>query len=150
MSEQKRRVHILLVEDNPADVALTLEVLRGNGIDTVVDAVSDGVEALAHLGRGVMGENPLPDLVILDLNMPRMSGLEFLTGVRKDTRFRAIPIIILSTSAAESDVVASYARGANSYVTKPLELRAYEEALHKLQSFWFSVARLPSEHGGTA
>lgn len=148
---RERVLNILLVEDNPADVALAREVMDGSGV--MLEAVGDGVEALAYLRRCTGGEGgSLPDLVILDLNMPRMSGGEFLSGIRRDERFGAIPVIVFTSSASGTDVEESYRRGANSFVTKPLELGAYRDALRKMEAFWFRLARLPAaapHHGGT-
>ncbi len=137
--------HVLLVEDNPADAELTREALTAQRDDLVVDFATDGFEALDYLQRRAEANMQLPDLVILDLNMPRMSGKDFLADVRQDARFRALPIIVLTTSAAEEDIHQSYALGANSFVNKPMEFNQFEEAVQLMQNFWFSLARLPSK-----
>jgi len=139
MTEHNR--HVLLVEDNPADVALTREILDESGVS--LQTAGDGVEALEHLHRCAETEGELPSLVILDLNMPRMSGTEFLSNIRGDARFGLLPVVVFSSSSSEGDVSESYRRGANSFVTKPIEYGAYEEAVKKLEEFWLSLARLP-------
>lgn len=138
-----RRCHVLLVEDNPADAELTREALTAGRPDLLVETVEDGLEAVTYLRSRAEQLRSLPDLVIVDLNMPRMSGKDFLADVRGDEHFRALPVIVLSTSSAEGDITDSYRLGANSYVNKPMELVAFEEAVRHLQDFWFSVARLP-------
>jgi CheY-like chemotaxis protein len=136
---------VLLVEDNQADVRLTREALREAGEDVRLSAVADGERALAYLRRiDGYAEEPRPDLVLLDLNLPRKNGLEVLEELRDDAELAAIPVIVLTSSAARSDVEACYARGANAFVVKPLELDAFMDLIGAIRGFWLEVAQLPS------
>jgi CheY-like chemotaxis protein len=136
---------VLLVEDNEADVRLTREALREAGEDVRLSAVSDGEQALAFLRReDGFAEAPRPDLVLLDLNLPRKNGLEVLAELRADQSLPPIPVIVLTSSAAHSDVQAAYARGANAFVVKPLELDAFMDLIGAIRGFWLEVAQLPS------
>jgi chemotaxis family two-component system response regulator Rcp1 len=136
---------VLLVEDNEADVRLTREALREAGDAVRLSAVGDGEQALAFLRRqdGYAGV-PRPDLVLLDLNLPRKNGLEVLEEMRADPELAAIPVIVLTSSAAASDVAACYSRGANAFVVKPLELDEFMRLISAIRAFWLGVARLPS------
>jgi CheY-like chemotaxis protein len=140
-----RPARVLLVEDNEADVRLTREALR-EAVDHVrLSAVGDGDKAIAFLRRDDgFADAPQPDLVLLDVNLPRMSGLEVLDEMRADESLARIPVIMLTSSAAQSDVEAAYARGANAYVVKPLELDAFMDLIGAIRGFWLEVARLPS------
>ena len=140
-----RPARVLLVEDNEADVRLTREALREAGDHVRLSAVGDGDKAIAFLRRDDgFADAPRPDLVLLDLNLPRKSGLEVLDEMRADESLAHIPVIMLTSSAAQSDVEASYARGANAYVVKPLELDAFMDLIGAIRGFWLEVARLPS------
>jgi len=140
-----RPARVLLVEDNEADVRLTREALREAGDLVRLSAVGDGDKAIAFLRRGDgFADAPQPDLVLLDLNLPRMSGLEVLDEMRADESLAHIPVIMLTSSAAQSDVEAAYARGANAYVVKPLELDAFMDLIGAIRGFWLELARLPS------
>ena len=140
-----RPARVLLVEDNEADVRLTREALREAGEDVRLSAVGDGERALAYLRRidGYAGALR-PDLVLLDLNLPRKNGLEVLEEMRADAELAAIPVIVLTSSSARSDVEACYVRGANAFVVKPLELDAFMDLIGVIRAFWLEVARLPS------
>ena len=140
-----RAARVLLVEDNEADVRLTREALREAGDTVRLSSVADGEQALAYL-RQEQGyaDAPRPDLVLLDLNLPRKNGLEVLEEMRSDPRLAGLPVIMLTSSAAGTDVAACYARGANAYVVKPLELDAFMDLMGAIRSFWLGVARLPS------
>jgi len=140
-----RPARVLLVEDNEADVRLTREALREAGENVRLSAVIDGEQALAFLRRqDGFADAPRPDLVLLDLNLPRKNGLEVLDELRADPSLAPIPVIMLTSSAARSDVEAAYARGANAFVVKPLELDAFMDLIGAIRGFWLEVAQLPS------
>jgi CheY-like chemotaxis protein len=144
MSES-RLINILLVEDNPADVRLTEEALKeaANAV-TKLHVAMDGAEALEFLRKeGVHSGAPTPDLVLLDLNLPRMDGREVLQAVKNDEALRSIPIVVLTTSEAEEDVLRSYALHANAYVTKPVDFERFIDVVRKIDDFFVSVVRLP-------
>ena len=140
-----RPARVLLVEDNEADVRLTREALREAGENVRLSAVGDGEQALAFLRREAgFTEAPRPDLVLLDLNLPRKDGIEVLAEMRADERLACIPVIVLTSSAAQQDIDACYARGANAFVVKPQDLDAFVDLIGAIRSFWLEVARLPS------
>ena len=140
-----RPARVLLVEDNEADVRLTREALREAGEDVRLSAVGDGEQALAYLRRqGGFAEAPRPDLVLLDLNLPRKNGLEVLDEMRAEPPLASIPVIVLTSSSARSDVQDAYARGANAFVVNPLELDAFMDLINGIRSFWLELAQLPS------
>jgi CheY-like chemotaxis protein len=141
-----RPVEILLVEDNPADVWITTEQLKKLRVANRVSVVSNGLEAMAYLRRqGGYGEAARPDLVLLDLNLPKMNGRAVLAEVRADPELCMVPVIVLTTSDAESDVLRSYALHANAYLTKPADLEAFGRMVAALEDFWFTTARLPGQ-----
>ena len=136
---------ILLVEDNAGDVRLTREALREAGEEVRLSSVGDGEQALTYLRRQEgFREAPRPDLVLLDLNLPRKNGLEVLDEMRADEALACIPVIVLTSSAARQDVEAAYSRGANAFVVKPQDLDAFMDLIGAIRSFWLGVARLPS------
>jgi two-component system, chemotaxis family, response regulator Rcp1 len=138
---------ILLVEDDPADVELTQYTLKKSKILANLHVAGDGVEALAFLRKeGKFGNAPRPDLILLDLNMPGMDGRSFLAEMRMDDNFKAIPVVILTTSQAEEDVVKSYNLGANCYITKPVGLDEFSKVVSAIQEFWFTIVRLPNNN----
>jgi two-component system, chemotaxis family, response regulator Rcp1 len=140
----ERTVEILLVEDNPADVRLTREVLDDDG-GTHLNVVGDGEEAMAFLRReGDYAHCPRPHLVLLDLNLPKKDGREVLEEVKADSLLCKIPVVVLTTSAAESDISRSYELHANCYITKPLDLDEYFDVVGSIKNFWLANARLPS------
>ena len=140
-----RPARVLLVEDNEADVRLTREALREAGERVRLSAVGDGDQALAYLRRQEgFAEAPRPDLVLLDLNLPRKNGLEVLDEMRADEALVCIPVIVLTSSAARQDVEAAYSRGANAFVTKPQDLDAFMHLIGTIRGFWLEVAQLPS------
>lgn len=140
-----RPLEILLVDDNPADVRLTVEALKEGAPQYHLHVARDGVEALAFLRReGSFAEAPRPDLVLLDLNMPRKSGREVLADAKGDPALRSIPIVVLTTSKAEEDVLRSYDLHANCYITKPVGLDDFVGVLRQVEGFWSHVVRLPS------
>lgn len=137
-------IEILLVEDNSGDARLAQEALKENKVHNNIHHVKDGVEAMAFLRREVpYADVPFPDLVLLDLNMPRKDGREVLAEVKDDPALRLVPIVVLTTSAAERDLVKSYDLHANAYVIKPLDLDQFIEVVQAIQSFWFTIVKLP-------
>jgi two-component system, chemotaxis family, response regulator Rcp1 len=138
-------LEILLVEDNPADARLTREVFEGGRLSTHLNIVADGEQALAFLRReGIYEAAPRPKLVLLDLNLPRKDGREVLEELKSDRVLGRIPVIVLTTSAAESDILRSYELQANCFITKPLDLDEYFSVVRAIEDFWLSTARLPS------
>ena len=143
--EQLVPIEVLLVEDDPGDVLMTQEAFDEHKVGNRLTVVADGVEALAYLRReGKYAEAPRPDLVLLDLNLPRKNGLEVLDELRADPSLASMPVIVLTSSAARSDVEAAYARGANAFVVKPLELDAFMDLIGAIRGFWLELAQLPS------
>lgn len=139
-----RAVRVLLVEDNPGDADLTRETLESNRLLVEISVVVDGEEAIEFLlARGNYSNAELPDLVILDLNLPKMDGREVLAEMKRHERLRAIPVVILTSSDAERDIAQSYALGANCYVTKPVDLMAFQSIVKSIDGFWFTVVKLP-------
>jgi two-component system, chemotaxis family, response regulator Rcp1 len=140
-----RAVQVLLVEDNPADVRLTREVLEEGDGSVRLTVVRDGEEAMAFIRRqGVYTDSPRPHLVLLDLNLPKKDGREVLEEIKGDASFRRIPVVVLTTSAAESDIAHSYELHANCFMTKPLDLDEFFDAVRSIKEFWITNARLPS------
>jgi two-component system, chemotaxis family, response regulator Rcp1 len=144
-SAPKRTVEILLVEDNPGDVRLTEEVLKEAKIATKLITVRDGEEAMAYVRReGPHAGAPRPDLILLDLNLPRKDGREVLNELKSDEELRRIPVIVLTTSMAEPDILMSYDLHANCYIHKPIEFEEFSNTIHAIQQFWLLTAQLPS------
>ncbi len=142
-----RPIEILLVEDNPGDARLTQEALREGKIRNNLHHVKDGVEALAFLKReGAYVKVPTPDLILLDLNLPRKDGRQVLGEMKEDPRLRLIPVVVLTTSEAEKDIVKSYELHANCYITKPVDLEKFIEIVRAIESFWLAVVTLPSHN----
>lgn len=137
-------IQILLVEDSPADVRLTQEVLRDAKIANELSVAYDGIEAMAFLKReGAHADAPRPDLILLDLNLPKKDGREVLVELKQDPDLRRIPVIVLTTSAAEEDILKSYDMHVNSYVTKPVDLNQFIKVVRTIEDFWLSIVRLP-------
>lgn len=139
-----RAIEILLTEDNPADILLTEEAFEEADFPHRLHVARDGVEALTFLRREENGELPTPDVILLGLNMPRLSGLELLDILKEDPQLQHIPVIVLTTSRAEEDVWRSYKLHANAYIPKPVSIGEFVEVIRSLGNFWFSVAALPS------
>lgn len=138
-------IEILLVEDNPGDVRLTQEVLKEGRIRNTLNVVTDGVEALAFLRReGAYADAPLQDMVLLDLNLPRMDGREVLAEIKGDPELRQIPVVVLTTSSAEVDIVKAYDLHANCYITKPVDLDQFENVVRSIEDFWLAIVKLPT------
>jgi CheY-like chemotaxis protein len=137
-------IEVLLVEDDPGDVVLVTEAFEHNKVHNRLHHVQDGVEALAFLRRdGGFADAPTPDLVLLDLNLPRKDGREVLAEVKEDPQLRRIPIVVLTTSKAEEDVLRSYDLHANAYVTKPVDFERFIEVVRQIDEFFVSVVKLP-------
>ncbi len=142
--ENPKPVQILLVEDSPGDVRLTMEALREGKICNNLFVVRDGVEALEFLRQqGEHAQAPRPDLILLDLNLPRMDGRELLAEIKGDAALQQIPVVILTTSKAEQDIMRAYSLHANAYVTKPVGLDQFAEVIDAIEDFWFTIVMLP-------
>ncbi|HEX9939680.1 MAG TPA: response regulator [Longimicrobium sp.] len=141
-------VELLLVEDNPGDVELTREALAEARVRNRLAVVSDGVEALRFLRReGPHAGSPRPDLILLDLNLPRMDGREVLAAIKRDPALRRIPVVVLTTSEAERDIVEAYQLHANAYIVKPVDLDQFLGVVRSIESFWLAVVKLPPGEG---
>ncbi|MDH3600511.1 MAG: response regulator [Candidatus Tectomicrobia bacterium] len=139
----ERMIHVLLVEDDPGDVMLTKKILEDVKIALRLDVVNDGVEAMAYLRREApYAEATRPDLVLLDLNMPKKDGCAVLKELQQDTALRSIPVVVLTTSDSDSDVERAYDLGANCYITKPVGLDQFAKAICGIEDFWFTVVKL--------
>ena len=143
--EHGRPIEILLVEDNPGDVRLTIEALKEGKVSNRLSVARDGVEALAFLRRvGPHANAVRPDLILLDLNLPRKDGREVLAEIKEDSHLRRIPVVVLTTSKAEEDILRTYDLHANCYITKPVDLEQFISVVRSIDDFWLSVVRLPS------
>jgi CheY-like chemotaxis protein len=141
-----KMAEILLIEDNPGDVRLVEEALRENKLLNNLSVARDGVEALAFLRRaGKYAAAARPDLILLDLNLPRKSGYEVLREVKADDNLKRIPVVVLTTSAAEDDILDTYNLHANCYVTKPIGLAQFVEIIRQIENFWLGVVKLPPD-----
>jgi len=147
MAERERAappVEILLVEDNPGDVRLTKEALKEGKVYNNLHWVKDGVEALEFLQRqGKHAKSPRPDIILLDLNLPKKDGREVLSMIKRDHELKQIPVVVLTTSKAEEDVLKSYELHANCYVTKPVDLEQFLHVVKSIDRFWLTVVTLP-------
>jgi chemotaxis family two-component system response regulator Rcp1 len=145
LSRAERAIDILLVEDNPADVRLTREIFENGDGSTRLNVVGDGEQAMAFLRReGPYADSPRPQLVLLDLNLPRKDGREVLEELKADSNLCRIPVVVLTTSGAESDISRSYELQANCYITKPVDLDEFFSVVGSIKDFWLANARLPS------
>ncbi|GAA0900793.1 response regulator [Pseudonocardia zijingensis] len=146
MTDQRpRTINVLLVEDDPGDVLMTREAFEEN-LHNRLDVVTDGAAALDYLRHeGSHADAPRPDLILLDLNLPRRDGREVLQEIKADPSLRHIPVIVLTTSKAEEDVLRSYQLHANAYVTKPVDFEGFIEAIKQIDHFFISVVQLPSD-----
>jgi CheY-like chemotaxis protein len=146
MTVHEGSIQVLLVEDNPGDVRLTKEALKEGKLLNQVAVVGDGVEALSFLRReGKYLKAPQPDLILLDLNLPKKDGREVLAEIKTDPTLRRIPVVVLTTSSAEEDILKTYDLHANCYITKPVDLEQFLRVVKSIEHFWVSVVRLPSE-----
>jgi CheY-like chemotaxis protein len=145
LSQPTRQVEVLLVEDDPGDVLMTREAFADYKLANRLHVCQDGVDAMAFLRReGDYGEAPRPDLVLLDLNLPRMDGREVLEAIKSDAELASIPVVVLTTSEAEEDVLRSYSLHANAYVTKPVDFERFIEVVRQIDDFFITVVRLPT------
>jgi len=137
-------VDVLLIEDNPGDVRLTREALKEARIAVNLHVANDGLEAMKMLRQEApYGGQPMPDLVLLDLNMPKMDGREVLRLIKTDEKLKHIPVVVLTTSGAEKDIAQAYGMHANCYITKPVELDQFMEIVKSIEGFWLTVVKLP-------
>jgi CheY-like chemotaxis protein len=137
-------IEILLVEDNPADVRLTVEALKEQKLGNNLHVVSDGEEALAFLHKkGKYSKAVRPDLILLDLNLPKIDGREVLKEIKEDVNLKMIPVVVLTVSKSEEDVLRSYNLHANCYITKPVDLEQFMKVAKVVQEFWFTIVKLP-------
>jgi chemotaxis family two-component system response regulator Rcp1 len=142
--ESCRPIEILMVEDNPGDVRLTVEALKEGKVRNNLHTVADGVQAMAFLRRqGQYADATRPDLVLLDLNLPKMNGREVLAEIKEDPELRRIPVVILTVSKAEQDILKSYNLHANCYITKPVDLDQFLGVVKAIEDFWLTVVLLP-------
>ncbi len=141
-----RPIEVLLVEDNPADVRLTQEAFKEGRVTNHLNVVNDGVEAMDFLHHaGKYGAAPRPDLILLDLNLPRKNGREVLEEIKADPSLRRIPVMILSTSRADQDLHGAYNLHANCYIAKPVDLDQFLNVVRSIEHFWFNIVTLPSD-----
>lgn len=144
MQDIGKPIEILMVEDSPGDVRLAREALKDGKVGNRLNVVSDGEEALEYLrNRGKFAGVPRPDLILLDLNLPRKDGREVLAEIKSDPELASIPVVVLTTSKAEEDVARSYELHANCFITKPVELESFIKVIRSIQDFWLVIARLP-------
>jgi len=137
-------IKILLVEDNPADIRLATEALKERGVESDLSVVTDGMDAINFLKRtGKFSDSPRPELILLDLNLPRKSGFDILQVLKADPNLKSIPVIILTTSSADEDIAKSYSLNANCFVTKPTDLAQFLEVVKTIEEFWLTIASLP-------
>jgi CheY-like chemotaxis protein len=145
ITELGKPIEILLVEDNPGDVRLTKEALREAKVCNRIHTVYDGLEALAFLNRkGNYVNVPFPDLILLDLNLPKKDGREVLISIKAEEKFKRIPVVVLTTSKSEEDIVKSYELQASCYVTKPVDLDQFLEVVKAIGDFWLTIVKLPT------
>ncbi|HXF06479.1 MAG TPA: response regulator [Blastocatellia bacterium] len=141
-----RPVEILLVEDNPGDVRLAVEALKEGKVHNNLHVVGDGVEAMMFLRReGKYALSPRPDLILLDLNLPKKDGREVLAEIKADEKLRRIPVVVLTTSKAEQDILRTYDLHANCYITKPVDLEQFIAVVKSVEDFWLTIVKLPPE-----
>jgi len=141
-----RTIEILLVEDNPGDARLTLEAFKEGKVLNNFTVINDGAEALAYLRReGPYSNAVQPDLILLDLNLPKKDGREVLAEIKADERLKQVPVVVLTTSAAPEDVAGAYGSHANCYVTKPVNLDDFLRVIQSIESFWLTLVKLPGQ-----
>jgi chemotaxis family two-component system response regulator Rcp1 len=139
-------IEVLLVEDSPGDVRLTREALKDAKVHIHLHVVSDGAEAMAFLEhKGVHAKVPRPDLILLDLNLPKKDGREVLQEIKENPALKSIPVVVLTTSTSEADILRSYLLHANCYITKPVDLNGFLKVVKSIDNFWLSVVKLPHE-----
>ena len=144
LEEMAKPIEILLVEDNPGDVRLTLETFKENKMLNTMHVVRDGVEAMAFLRQeGEYADAPSPDLILLDLNLPRKDGREVLEEIKDDDQLRRIPVVVLTISYAEEDILRAYDLHGNCYITKPIDLDQFIKVVRSIKEYWLTIVRLP-------
>lgn len=144
MNKKSRLIEILLVEDNPGDADLVVEVLEDSRVRNELSIVEDGEEAMDFLYKnGKFSDSPRPDLILLDLNLPKMDGREVLEKIKSDSEFRRIPIVVLTTSKAEEDILRSYDLHANAYIAKPVDINQFINVIRIFEDFWLDIVKLP-------
>ena len=145
ISEMVRPIDILLVEDNPGDIRLTMEALKEAKVRNRLHCVTDGTQAIEFLRRsGSFAEAPRPDLILLDLNLPGKDGRDVLSEIKVDPELKRIPVVIVTSSEAETDIVRSYNLHANCYISKPIDLNQFVAVVRAIEDFWMTIVRLPS------
>ena len=145
-SKNLKSINILLVEDNPGDVRLTQEVLKEGKISNKLNVVMDGEEAIFFLKKeGKYKDAPSPDIILLDLNLPKKDGREVLAEIKSDPQLMLIPVIVLTTSFAEKDILSTYAHHGNAYITKPVDFNQFMNVIKTIQDFWLSIVKLPGK-----
>jgi two-component system response regulator len=145
LAAQGKAVEILLVEDNPGDADLARDALESSRVLNKLHVVADGVEAMEFLrGRGKFTNVPQPDLVLLDLNLPRKDGREVLAEIKSDDELKRIPVVILTTSKAEEDILMTYNLHGNCFITKPIDLEQFLKVVKSIEDFWLTIVKLPS------
>ncbi len=145
--ERQRSAHVLLVEDNRGDAMLACRAFKRGKAPNDIVVAGTGEEGLSILRReGEHADASRPDIILLDLNLPRMHGHDFLAAVKDDPEFRHIPVVVLSSSSASADVTTSYCRHANGYITKPVTMEAYDDIVAKIGDYWFGLMQLPPDH----
>ena len=143
MSETEA-IDILMVEDNPADIRLAVEAFKYQKLANTMNVAKDGFEALQYLRKeGEFASVSTPDIIFLDLNLPRVSGLEVLEQIKVDSELRKIPVVVLTTSDADTDVLKAYESYANCYITKPVDFEKFADIVRQIEGFWFSIVKLP-------
>lgn len=151
LAEQMVPIEVLLVEDDPGDVLMTREAFEEHKVRNNLNVVSDGADALAFVRQeGEFSEAPRPDLILLDLNLPKRDGREVLSEIKSDPDLREIPIVVLTTSAAEADILSSYRLHANAYVTKPVDFERFISVVKQIDEFFISLVKLPPRGQRTA
>ena len=144
-SGNSKKINILLIEDNPGDIRLTKEVLKEGKIRNNLNIVTDGEEALFYLKKsGVFKEAITPDIILLDLNLPKKDGREVLAEIKNDPNLVFIPVIVLTTSAAEQDILNMYSHHANCYITKPVDFNQFINVIRSIENFWLTIVKLPN------
>lgn len=144
MGNPAEPIHILIVEDNPGDARLAVEALTEGKVSNNLSIVQDGVEAISYLRReNGYSDAPRPDLILLDLNLPKMNGKEVLAIIKEDSELKRIPVVILTTSDADQDIYATYDLHANCYITKPVDFDQFISVIQSVEDFWLSIVKLP-------
>lgn len=139
-----REIHILLVEDNDGDIVLTMQALKKANVTNGVTVAKDGDEALKYLRKsGRFQQAQTPDLILLDINLPKIDGIEVLTEIKNDETLKTIPVVMLTTSDAENDIIRSYNNHANCYITKPVDFKKFIDVVQLIKDFWISIVKLP-------